>query len=80
LWDVWVEEWGESRGERSPVHGSDAQDAVENWAEKDDSDNDMAVLCSGLDKVSVAKVDSDEVTAWAVQGDSVPTYTATEAK
>ena len=81
LWDVWVEERGDERGDLSPVHGSDAQDAVERWAKQDDAGGDYDIIAGGsLDRVHVAPVGSDEVAVWAVYAELVLTYTATEAE
>lgn len=79
LWDVWCERDGEKRGDHNPIHGDDAQDAAERYAERSDTDSAEYSFMKYPGQVMVAPIDnSEEPKRFSVEGEAVPSYHARE--
>lgn len=59
------------------VYGRDAEDIVQAWAQRYDSDGDYTIVRGGEEEVWVRDGDGN-VTRWKVTGESVPSYHATQ--
>lgn len=80
-WLVWCPDHGETESDARTIYAADAEGAAEEWAEIDDRDSAEYCIVGG-DEVTVhVRLDDDfaddEVTAWVVTGESVPSYSAT---
>lgn len=81
---VWCEEFGQSREDAATVvtiTGEGARDAAQEWARREDRGESEFSICYGRPPV-IANVESPDgtVSAWAVRGECVPVYFATEAR
>lgn len=61
------------------VYATDAEQAAERYCEESDCDGDYTIIRNGSAEVWVRNV-VNEVTKFNVEAESVPTYTAHEAK
>lgn len=63
-----------------PIHASDAGEAAEKWAERDDSYGDYSIVGGNEIEVLVRPYDEPDAKPlrFRVTGESVPTYTADE--
>ena len=82
VWLVFTEDRHEDWDEADKVYATDAEQAAEKWAERDDCDSAEYSIVAGSDvAVQVRRLDepdSDPVW-WTVTGESVPQYHATKS-
>ena len=75
LWEVWEED--ERREDARTVRADDEEEAAEQFAEDDDCNSaEYRIVGGSPATVFVAKVDSEEITKWKVEGEAIPSYTA----
>jgi hypothetical protein len=81
-YEVWSPEDGETRAEAKRLDATGPREAAEEWARLDDWYSAEGLIVSGRSTpvVCVARVGSDDVSAWRVTGRSVPVYDARPVK
>jgi hypothetical protein len=74
---VWNPDHSDGNDTRK-TFASDAEDAVEEWAERDDADSAEYSIVGGEDAEVCVKDGAGNVTRWRVSGESMPSYSATQ--
>ena len=79
---VWCPDyWHKGPKDGMPIHGAyDAGQAAETWAERFDHESGDSPIIGGSEAKVMVKGPDGEITKWAVCGESVPSYSAMEAK
>jgi hypothetical protein len=81
LFDVWVPENGDDRGDKKPVLAYSPQSAAERFAARDDAWSADYTFAHGCDdEVHVAESGMDDVTIFTIHAETCPTYYATEKR
>jgi len=81
-WVVHCASWhGDELDDGDTVHARSASGAAEKWADEADSDGDYTIVGGNPATVRVKRLGADDDTArtFVVEGETVPSYWATEA-
>lgn len=79
LWRAWYPE-DETEDDAREFHATDGEEAAEKFAEHDDRNGDYSIVSGGHEVLmAVRRVDEGAIEYHYITGESVPTYSASEA-